>query len=40
MLKAALPQARHATVPAAAHLPGMEQPALVNRLVSDFLAEA
>jgi len=38
-LQAALPHARRAVVPAAAHLPGMEQPELVNRLVIDFLDE-
>lgn len=38
-LRAALPHARRATVPAAAHLPGMEQPEMVNRLVIEFLAE-
>ncbi len=38
-LTAALPHARRAVVPAAAHLPGMEQPAMVNRLVMEFLTE-
>ena len=38
-LLAALPHARRAVVPAAAHLPSMEQPAVVNRLVMDFLTE-
>ncbi len=38
-LLGALPHARRAVVPAAAHLPNMEQPAVVNRLVIDFLTE-
>lgn len=36
-LLSALPHARHATIPSAAHLPNMEQPEMVNRLVLDFL---
>ncbi|MFN8590004.1 MAG: alpha/beta fold hydrolase [Thermomicrobiales bacterium] len=34
-----VPHARHEIIAAAAHLPSMEQPAVFNRLVLDFLAE-
>jgi pimeloyl-ACP methyl ester carboxylesterase len=35
-----IPRARLATIPGAAHLPSLEQPAAFDRLVLEFLAEA
>lgn len=38
-LEAALPHARRANIPGAAHLPNMERPEVFNRLVMSFLLE-
>jgi len=35
---ASIPQARLETIPGASHLPGLEQPEIVNRLLLEFLA--
>ena len=35
-----IPRARFATIPGAAHLPNLEQPAAFDRLVLEFLADA
>jgi pimeloyl-ACP methyl ester carboxylesterase len=37
-LATGLPQARTATIPDAAHLPGMERPELFDELVTGFLS--